>query len=91
MDSIFKLAVILRAVDYVTGPLRNVAKQFEAVDSLAARAQGMQAWGQKMAVAGAIATGTGRQMTGALESILQPAMDVETATAKVETVEYSKT
>jgi hypothetical protein len=86
MDSIFNVAVILKAIDYLTEPLRQAAKQLETVDAMAKRARGMVDFGQKMTVGGALMTGAAGQMTGMLQEIIKPSTEVQDALAKVGTV-----
>jgi TP901 family phage tail tape measure protein len=86
MDNIFKLAVILSAVDHLSGPLRDTARQLQAMDKVAEQARGMREFGERITLAGAAAAFGASEINERLKAMIEPAMRVEDATAFLGTV-----
>lgn len=86
MNDFFNFAVILTAVDHFSGPMKNVARSMSNFDQMVERGQNWQMIGQRITASGALTQHAAGVMARGLNSILQPARDVEDALAMVGTV-----
>lgn len=86
MDSIFNLAVIIQAVDQLTGPAREMAQAISDLDGMAERGRAMQAWGNQMSVSGALTQGAADKIWGALQGPIDAAARFEESMALVRAV-----
>ncbi len=86
MDSIFNLAVIIQAVDQLTGPAREMARAIGDLDRMAESGRSMQAWGNQMSVSGALTQGAANKIWGALQGPIQAAAQFEESMALVRAV-----
>jgi TP901 family phage tail tape measure protein len=84
MESIYKLGVIVSAVDKLTGPTRKMIKSVQNLEDNMKRAQKTINFGKKMTTTGAAVTGAAVTMGAGLKSLLSPAMEVKTALQKLE-------
>lgn len=85
-DSIFNLAVIVQAVDQLTGPARDMAQAIDNLDRMAESGRSMQAWGNQMSVSGALTQGAADKIWGALQGPIDAAANFERAMAGVRAV-----
>lgn len=83
MSNPFDIAVILRLVDQLTGPLRQATGAIEHVDRVAGAAQGLRQMGQAAAMSGAVVSATGAGVAAGLKQALDPAIAFESAMADV--------
>ena len=86
MDSIFNLAVIVRAVDQLTGPAREMAKAITNLDGMAARGQAMMDWGTRASAAGALTEMAAGKIMSALNGPIDVAAQFEESMALVRAV-----
>lgn len=86
MDGIFNLAVIVRAVDQLTGPVRRMAGALQDMDRVAAQGQAMAEWGAKVSIAGAVTQGAANQIWSALMGPVEAAAEFEEAMTLVKAV-----
>lgn len=86
MDSIFNLAVIIRAVDQLTGPAREMARAITNLDTMAERGRGMMEWGSRMSVAGALTEGAAGAMMRAIRGPIEVAAEFQEAMSLVRSV-----
>jgi len=86
MDSIFELAVIIKAIDQISGPIKSARKVLGDFDKWAGKADGMVRFGERAGVASAFIGASAAKMRGALGEILGPLTEVEDSMAKVQSV-----
>jgi len=86
MDSIFNLAVIIQAVDQLTGPAREMAQAISDLDAMAERGRAMQAWGNQMSVSGALTQGAADRIWNAMQGPIGAAAQFEQSMALVRAV-----
>lgn len=86
MDSIFNLAVIIQAVDQLTGPAREMAQAISDLDGMAERGRAMQAWGNQMSVSGALTQGAADRIWNAMQGPIGAAAQFEQSMALVRAV-----
>ncbi|MCK9514071.1 MAG: phage tail tape measure protein [Pigmentiphaga sp.] len=86
MDSIFNLAVIIRAVDQLTGPAREMANAITNLDGMAARGQAMMDWGTRASAAGALTEMAAGKIMSALNGPIDAAAQFEESMALVRAV-----
>jgi len=86
MDSIFNLAVIIQAVDQLTGPAREMAQAISDLDGMAERGRSMLAWGNQMSVSGALTQGAADRIWNAMQGPIGAAAQFEQSMALVRAV-----
>ncbi|WP_051340946.1 phage tail tape measure protein [Azospirillum halopraeferens] len=79
MANPFDIAVVLRLVDQLTGPLGQATAAVENVDRVAKAAQGLRNFGQQAAVTGAVVSGAGAAIAASLSTVVNPAASFEAA------------
>lgn len=89
MESIYKLGVIVSAVDKLTGPVKNMAGSVQNLEDQMNKAKKMVDFGQRLSIAGAMTQGAADQMKGTLKGLLQPTLDLKSAMKPLETVTTS--
>ncbi|HYH17498.1 MAG TPA: phage tail tape measure protein [Azospirillum sp.] len=83
MANPFDIAVILRLVDQLTGPLGQATAAIEHVDRVAGAAQGLRNMGQQAMMSGAMVSATGAGVAAGFREMLDPAIAFESAMADV--------
>ncbi|MDI3547883.1 MAG: hypothetical protein PWR10_1535 [Halanaerobiales bacterium] len=89
MESIYKLGVIVSAVDKLTGPVKKMVGSVQNLENRMNKAQNMIDFGQRMAISGAMVQGAADKMVGTMENIMAPALDLQAAMRPLETVTTS--
>lgn len=89
MESIFKLGVIVSAVDKLTGPVQKMVGSVQNLENKMNKAQNMIDFGQRMAISGAMVQGAADRMTGIMKDMLDPVLDLQSAMKPLETVTTS--
>ncbi|GAB6100441.1 hypothetical protein JCM16358_23200 [Halanaerocella petrolearia] len=89
MESIYKLGVIVSAVDKLTGPVREMVGSVQNLEDNMNHAQKTIDLGQKMATTGAAVSGAAATMGFGLKSIIDPASQVKSELQKLKTVTTS--
>lgn len=85
-DATFNLAVILKAIDHLSGPLKTATRNLESLNRVAEQGRRLQAWGQQAQVMGALTEGAAARMRGGLGSVLRPTMEIQDAMASLATI-----
>ncbi|MCC5911317.1 MAG: phage tail tape measure protein [Clostridiaceae bacterium] len=86
MESLFQLAVVISAIDQLSGPVGKMTKSITDLEKTAGKAQKMVDFGKEMTVSGALVTGAADKINGATRSLLGPTAEVQDAMAQLETV-----
>lgn len=86
MESLFKLGVIVTAIDKLTGPARKMAQAVGNLDKSIQGAKGMVEFGQRMTLSGALIQGAADKMRDSVFGIMEPLKAVEDASAPLATV-----
>lgn len=86
MESLYKLAVMVSAMDNLTGPIRKMSESFSNFEKLIQSSKGIVDWGNRMAVSGALVQGAADSGIRALTSLMKPVMEVETAMGEMASV-----
>ena len=86
MDSLFQLAVVVSAIDQLSGPMGQMTQSLADLEQAAGKAQNMVTVGKEMTVTGALVTGAADKINRANMSLLGPVMEVQDAMAQLETV-----
>lgn len=89
MESIYKLGVIVSAVDKLTSPVKDMVGSVKNLESNMNRAQKTIDLGQKMTTTGAAVSGAAATMAFGLKSIIDPSMRVKSELQKLKTVTTS--
>lgn len=89
MESVYKLGVIVSAIDKLTGPVRKMAGSIQGLQRVAEKAKKMVDFGDRMGITGAMVQAAGVTMITAFTGILAPTMQVESAMAALKTVTTS--
>lgn len=89
MESIYKLGVIVSAVDKLTGPVRKMVGSVQGLEDRMNKAQNMINFGQRMAISGAMVQGAADKMTRTIQNIVRPSLDLQAAMKPLETVTTS--
>ncbi len=83
MESLFKLGVIVTAIDKLTGPARKMAQAVTNLEKTMQAARGMVEFGQRMSLSGALVQGAADKMMGTLSNLMQPLMETQKALGEV--------
>jgi len=86
LESLFKLGVIVTAIDKLTGPARKMAQAVTNLDKTMERARGMVEFGQRMSLSGALVQGAADKMRDTVFGIMEPLTALEDAAAPLATV-----
>lgn len=85
-STLFDLAVVVRAVDQLTGPVKNMAASVSNLQTQLEKSRAMVDYGNKMTVSGALVQGAADQSRQALSMLAEPVMEVETAMGEMSSV-----
>lgn len=83
VDAILNLAIVVQAIDNLTGPIRQMSQSFMNFERQIQNSRAMIDWGNRMAISGVLVQGALDSTTRALNSVLQPAKDVGRAIGEV--------
>jgi len=86
LESLFKLGVIVTAIDKLTGPARKMAQAVANLEKTMQAARGMVEFGQRMSLSGALVQGAADKMRDTVFGIMEPLRAVEDASAPLATV-----
>lgn len=86
MEALYRLAVMVSAIDQLTGPLQTMARSFSNFESNIQRGTAMVDWGNKMAVSSVLVQGAADSSINALKKVMEPVVDVETALGELASV-----
>ncbi len=84
--SLFKLSVLVQAIDQLSGPIRQMQQAVQGLDRVAGAARGLVKWGQGAAAAGALLGASAAGITGALAAPVKASANFSEAMASVQAV-----
>lgn len=86
MNSLFKLAVIVRAIDHLSRPVRVMKRAVQGLNSFMANARGALQWGQKITMAGAMVAAAAAVIVAGLSGPISASMNFNEAMSGVAAV-----
>lgn len=86
MESLFRLGVLVQAIDNLTGPARRMVGSITDLNTAADRARAMTDFGTRMSVSGAMVQGAAETMRNSISGLVDPLLKVQDAAAPLQTV-----